>query len=248
MDGDDALDAASEHGGAAATRSSSALRIHNELRRQIIQGAIPPGQILSQVALAQEFGTSRGPIREALRLLEREGLIESEVNKRVWVKPIELDDLEQLYALRILTEAFATRVTVPLLSAEDLARLRELVAVLELSPDDDMDRWEQAHSAFHQLLGCRAGERTEAMIGQYLDHAIRYRQLHMTRAPQSAAASIAEHRAIVDACAQGDAIGASRLVAEHLARTSLTVFAMVAASHEPKLIRTALRMVTATSE
>ena len=85
--------------------------VYTSLRESILNGALPPGESLSQVQLATKLGVSRGPLREAVRMLQREGLVEAEVNRRGRVSSFSIDDLEQLYAMRIVHESLAIRIT-----------------------------------------------------------------------------------------------------------------------------------------
>jgi DNA-binding GntR family transcriptional regulator len=98
--------------------------VYSSLRESILNGALPPGESLSQVQLASQLGVSRGPLREAVRMLQREGLVEAEVNRRGRVSSFSIDDLEQLYAMRIVHESLAIRINVPALRSDiDAARL-----------------------------------------------------------------------------------------------------------------------------
>src|SRR6266487_6201668 len=94
-----------------------------QLRRAIIRCEIPNGVHLSQRELSQLTGVGRTPLREALRMLQREGLVEAEPNHRVRVTDFSISDLEQLYAMRISLEALAIRLTVPLLQANELRQI-----------------------------------------------------------------------------------------------------------------------------
>src|ERR1700730_1857766 len=94
-----------------------------QLRRAIVRCEIPNGVQLSQRELSQLMGVGRTPLREALRMLQREGLVEAEPNHRVRVADFSIPDLEQLYAMRISLEALAIRLTVPFLQAVELNRL-----------------------------------------------------------------------------------------------------------------------------
>ena len=76
-------------------------------------GSSPPGAVMSQVALAEELGISRTPLREALRMLQSEGLVEGEPNRRVRVAPMTRTDLEELCVMRVTLEAEAIRLSVP---------------------------------------------------------------------------------------------------------------------------------------
>jgi DNA-binding GntR family transcriptional regulator len=108
---------------------------HREVRRAILDGRLRPGQEISQLQLAERLGVSRTPLREALRILQNEGLVLAETWRRVRVAPVSADDVVQLYAMRIALESLAVRVSVPQLSASDLdglaAALDELDRALE---------------------------------------------------------------------------------------------------------------------
>src|SRR5207248_8542503 len=113
-----------------------------QLRRAIVRCDIPSGVQLSQRELSQLTGVGRTPLREALRMLQREGLVEAEPNHRVCVAGFSFPDLEQLYALRISLEALAIRLTVPYLQTAELDRLKGLLTQMaELSTPETYERW-----------------------------------------------------------------------------------------------------------
>src|SRR5437660_11124673 len=97
--------------------------VYEHLRRRILDGTIPPGTVLSQVQLAQQLGVSRTPLREALRLLQEERLVVAEHNHRVRVAGFNLEELESLYASRIMLETLALALTIPRLSQGELDAL-----------------------------------------------------------------------------------------------------------------------------
>ena len=146
------------------------------LRNAILRGEIAPGAAPSQVALAAELGVSRTPLREALRLLEREGLILSEPNHRARVAEFSIADLEELYLTRIALEAVAARITVPKLRPEDFGELEGCMAQMDhYARRNDWQRAEAPHMAFHTRLVHGAGDRVTAQIIQLAEHAARYR-------------------------------------------------------------------------
>ena len=217
--------------------------VHDRLRDAIIRGEIPSDTPLSQVQLAQQFGVSRTPLREALRMLQREGLVDGEPNRRVRVRSLSLADLEQLYAMRIALEALAIRLTVPLLTAADLSHLeRYLLEIERYAMVEDYDRWCVPHRAFHAGLVAHAGERVLAMTAQLADHAERYRRVYTMLAPDAWVAGARGHREIFDACAAGDMAAAADQLSRHYARVALSVIAIVAPEYEPTVVRSALRM------
>jgi GntR family transcriptional regulator, rspAB operon transcriptional repressor len=150
--------------------------VHERLRREILSGEIPAGASKAQLALARDLDVGRTPLREALRMLQHEGLVISEPNRRVRVADLSAADAEQLYAMRIALEAMAVRVTVPELGSRGIAELEGLLAQM----DHYMRRRDHAglrnpHRAFHARLVAGAGERTATTISLLFDHAERYR-------------------------------------------------------------------------
>src|SRR2546421_9865893 len=91
-----------------------------QLRRAIVRCDIPSGVQLSQRELSQLTGVGRTPLREALRMLQREGLVEAETNHRVRAADFSISDLEQLHAMRSSLQALALRLTGPLLQTDEL--------------------------------------------------------------------------------------------------------------------------------
>jgi DNA-binding GntR family transcriptional regulator len=215
--------------------------IHRRLREAILHGELAAGSELSQVKIADEFGVSRGPVREALRLLEREGLVDAELNRRVRVAPLTPTDLEELYALRISTEALGIRATVPHLTAEDIASLHADLESMRALVGKDMAGWEKVHRRFHHTLVAYSGDRIVRLIEQLSDHAERYRLVYFSQGPRIWSHGDAEHREIVAASEAGDPTEAAAALARHLARTASSVLMQVAPDHEPTLVRNAVR-------
>lgn len=216
--------------------------VHHRLREAILHGRLEAGATMSQVQLARQFGVSRTPLREALRMLQREGLVEGEANRRVRVAPFSLEDLEELYALRIVNEALGIRLTVPFMASEDDEFLAEsLGQMAHYAAERDIDVWEQHHRAFHRRLVRHAGPRPLRLLSELSDHSERYRRLYVTHDPRAWAAGAAEHESIVEACHARNATLASDRLARHLSRTVLSVLMVVAPEHEPAMVRSALR-------
>src|SRR6185437_3335880 len=133
--------------------------VHAYLRRQILNGILPPGTILSQVQLAQQLGVSRTPLREALRLLQEERLVLAEHNHRVRVADINLEELESLYASRIMLEPLALALTIPHFTESNLDALAQTLEDMSAaSAQHHTDAWEAANGRFHELLVVHAEE------------------------------------------------------------------------------------------
>jgi GntR family transcriptional regulator, rspAB operon transcriptional repressor len=213
--------------------------VYERIRGAILKGDLAAGSVMSQVALAEELGISRTPLREALRMLQGEGLVEAEPNRRVRVAPMTASDLEQLCVMRVTLEAEAMRLSAPLMTPEDLARLEGYMAEMaHYAQAKDYRRWVVPHREFHRALTGPAGGRVNDLLGQLFDHAERYRRLHIGYGPSAWAT--AGHREILDACKAGDRDESAALLAGHLARTGLEVIELLEPGFAPTQLRTAV--------
>lgn len=223
--------------------------VHDRVRTAILRGELPPETVVSQVQLARDLGVSRTPLREALRMLQREGLIESEHNRRVRVAGFSLPDLEQLYIMRVTLEYTAIRLTIPRLSPEDIASLEgDLAQMTHFDEQEDFERWEVPHRAFHRLLVRGAGDRMSIALSQLSDHAERYRRLHATRVPKVKLRVAREHRLILDAAKVHDAETGARRLGAHLAHTAFEVTELIDSSYNPEALRETLEHLVGPDE
>jgi DNA-binding GntR family transcriptional regulator len=218
--------------------------VHDQLRAAILRNELPAGMILNQVHVAKRLGVSRTPLREAFRMLQREGLIEGKSNRRMRVAGLSLDGLEDLYAMRILLEGLAIRLTVPQQSNETLSELKNLLKEMEnLAQLEDYEAWEVPHLKFHAGLVQAVGERQRREIMRLSEHAERYRRAYTTETPRAWAKGVKEHKAILDACVDRDPILAAERLARHYSSVVLGLLGMLAPEHEPVAVRTAMRML-----
>ena len=175
----------------------------------ILDGVFPPGSTLSQVKLAESLGVSRIPLREALRMLQNEGLIEAEYNQRAKVPTFEPSIVDSLYASRILLEALGIRLTIPCMNQEDVLALKQTLVELDevaANKDLDLNAWEVSHRRFHRLLVLHTEDSILQRIASLSDQCEYYRRLYYQLVSQhyptrSAEAIAAEHRSIADAAA-----------------------------------------------
>lgn len=218
--------------------------IREHLRDAILAGRLLPGAQISQAQIAAEFGVSRGPVREAFRLLERDGLIDARVNHRARVTGLSVEHLEHLYTLRVVNESLALSVSVPSFTSEELDELDELAEVLKQADTTPFlfDEWDEVHQGFHTRLLAHGGAKMLASAAEWAAHTRRYRRAYVEEGrglPQGAA----EHAVLAQLCRQRDSDEAARLLALHLSRAALTLIAQMAPTHEPVLLRAAIRQV-----
>jgi len=215
--------------------------IHDRLRAAILSGELAAGDELSQVRLARELGVSRTPLREALRMLISEGLVEGLPNRQLRVSGFSIDDMESLYAERVLLESLAIRITVPRLSPRELGVMEGLLAQMaHHAAERDYDSWALPHQALHEAFVAHAGRRTRHVLHQLSEHAQRYRRAYTTQVDLAWAAGLEEHRTIVEACKRRDGSAAAHALGEHLGHTALGVIELVEPRHDAFALRTAI--------
>jgi len=216
--------------------------VHERVRKAILGGEMAPELELSQVQLARQLGVSRTVLREALRMLQREGLIDARPNRLVRVAGLSVADMEQLYIARVTLEAAAIRISAPLLDVEALADLEgELARMAHYAEEKDYERWEQPHRRFHAGLVGASGIRLRRMLDELSDHAERYRRFYtVTQQPSGWITGIGEHRAILDASKARSPDAAAKALATHLAHTAFGVILRVDPEYEPAALRLTL--------
>jgi DNA-binding GntR family transcriptional regulator len=222
--------------------------VHQALRTMILDGSLAPGVVVSQVSLARQLGVSRTPLREALRLLQHEGLIEAEQRRRPRITPVEPAAIDALYADRILTEALGISLTVPLLRASDLDALQAaLTAMSAFLARQEFDHWQESHSHFHHLLVSHAGTHLVPKITAGRQRSQRYIRLY-SQVPRLWEIGQQDHVSITEACLRRDAVVAAQLLTRHLARSALNILSITAPEYEPRALRAALRLIGVGSE
>jgi DNA-binding GntR family transcriptional regulator len=220
--------------------------VHDALRERILRGDLRPGQEVSQVKLAREMGVSRTPLREAMRMLQREGLVDGQANRSPRVASFSLPDMEELYCARLPVEAVAIRTTVPRLASTDIAALEgEIAQMAHFAELQEYELWEVPHRSFHQGLTAQAGPRIATLLRQLSDHSERYRRLYTTEQPRAWTAGVSEHRAILDAVKARDADADGARHVDHLVHTVTSVIAMVDPDYDASRLPVAMAMAKA---
>lgn len=187
------------------------------LRGDILAGSLTPGQQLIQENVADRYGVSRVPVREALQLLTSEGLVTHVPNRGYFVTELSVPDLEEVYRLRQLLEAEALRAAVPALRDEDVAEVRALAAAVESA--SDLMTLTEANRRFHFALFDAAGmPRLTRLLRQLWDASDVYRALYFGQTGNRGRVR-AEHAEMLDAIAARDAEQTIRLHDVHRAHS-----------------------------
>ncbi|MGN6326298.1 GntR family transcriptional regulator [Pseudolysinimonas sp.] len=202
------------HGAAGA-------RIATELRDAILAGDYEPGARIRQEDLAGRHGASRLPVREALRMLEAEGLVTLVANTGAWVSTVSLAECEEMYQIRERVEPLLLRYNVPLLSEGAIDQLQLLADAMERS--SDVEQFLRLDRDFH--LSCYAAAET-AVLGETVlrlwNRTQHYRRAFTRVFRSEGDRSVHhEHQLLVSAIRRRDLDEAERVLAGHIRRTRL---------------------------
>jgi DNA-binding GntR family transcriptional regulator len=219
--------------------------LHAYLRECILDGTLTPGTKLSQVSLARQLGISRTPLREVLRMLQEEGLVEIEPNQRTRVSGLDPEELDDVYASRILLETLGLSMTIGNFGAPSRKEARRLLAAMRrASRTGDFGAWFAAHADYHRLVTAAAGEALQRQLQVFADRTIRYIRIYQLSDPGSwQAAGDIEHAQILEALIADDEPGALSGMAHHLARTALRVLADCAPDFVPVAVPHAVALI-----
>lgn len=197
--------------------------IADELRRRVIVGDLEPGEWLRQDEIATEFGTSHGPVREAFRALASEGFVQHETHRGYRVATVDVEDLQQITAIRDLLESEAIRQAVPRLTSTQLAELQaaydHMNRLADAARSDDLrsvEEFRAAHEQFHvQLFECSGLPRLTSMVITEWRHAQRIRSIALRDHDGSAVQRDEWHDVLMDACVRRDAESAVEAMRSH---------------------------------
>lgn len=206
-------------GSAPAVKSAYA---YEAIRARIAEGRYEPGTRLRLREIGQELGLSEMPVREALRMLQRDGLVEIQDHRGATVTEISLDDVSDQIAIRMWLEALAVERSVPRLDARALRRAEAAYEKLDAAvAAGDSAAFSIANRAFHEALEAAAGEALDELIRTQWDRAWaarRQRSLFGSE-PGRMEAAQAEHRILLDAALAGDAAAARDAMLAHRTAT-----------------------------
>ena len=195
-------------------------QVAGEIRQLILGGLLGPGQPVNQDEIAERLGVSRMPVREALRTLAVEGLVQFHPNRGAVVTELSRRDMEELYALRIMLEGPAARRSAENMTSEHLTGLQGLIKEMERLRDGPRAEWAEVHYRFHLSLYEAAGmPRLGRLIAGLRNLVEPYSRIYI-RLPERMRQAEREHRDLVAACRKRDGERAEKVLVEHLSSPS----------------------------
>lgn len=209
-----------ENNGAAQLASQ---RIAGQLREDILSGALQPGERIRQEEVAARFGASRLPVREALRILHAQGLIQLKASSGAWVSRLDLAECEAIYKMRERLEPLALAESIPHIENQTMHRIEQLQDEIEINTDQD--RFLELDRELHLL--CYAGNRIpelHRMVQRFWDTTQSYRRAFVkVTGPERMWVVNAEHRLLIDAIRRGDIDDGERFLTAHIRRTRISL-------------------------
>jgi DNA-binding GntR family transcriptional regulator len=197
-------------------------RIADELRQAILTGELSPGERIRQEELAGQFGASRIPVREALRILVTDGLVNMVSNSGAWVSSLTQDECSEQYQIRERLEPLLLRYNLPLLTAEDLARATDLVESMKKAAD--LEAFMRLDREFHWITYSRVQTTTLTDLIERLWNTTQpYRRVFMklVRSEGGIEVTHLEHELLLEAMKRGDSEEAESILRGHIRRTRI---------------------------
>ena len=191
--------------------------VQSELERMILAGELVPGEKLTEVALAARLGVSRGPLREAFRMLEEAGLVRTEKNRGVFVRDLPVEEAIEIFDMRAAMEELVGRRLAGSILPADLKEIRGSVEQMEQAVKaKDAPRYHRLNLGFHDRLVELAGNAKMTSIYRKLIKELSlFRRLNLVDGGLMPM-SVGEHRQIVKAIASGDRNAAGRAMYDHV--------------------------------
>jgi len=205
------------------TKTSSKYSAHDvfeEVAARISRWEIPAGERLTEQRLSEDFGVSRTPIREALRLLERAGLVEEAPPRGYAVRALDLTTIDQIYTIRMVLEELSVELAAVAVETDGF---KELKARVEVASESKEDGASQLREAFHEELAALTGN--DELVRALRDIDLRiyaFRRLDLAL-PQFARAAQDDHLTILELLESGQTAEAKQAMREHIRRSQETV-------------------------
>ncbi len=191
--------------------------VYEELKRQILRGRITPGTRMMEVELAEEMGVSRTPVREAIRKLEKEGLVTIEPRKGAYASEISVKDMVDVLEVREDLEGFAASLAAGKITADEVAELKEITeSYSDAVKNNDTEKMITFDEKFHKRIVASSGNKTLIQLSETVQElALRFRYLYYDDFSRYVNMPV-EHKEILDALTSGDGDMARQAADDHV--------------------------------
>lgn len=192
-------------------------RVFHKLREDILSGRYKGGDELREVAVGEEMGVSRTPVREAFRQLELEGLINIIPNKGAYVTGINAQDIHDIYMIRSLLEGLCAKWAAEHITKEQMEEMEESIFLAEFhAAKGHFDQMTELDNRFHEILYESCGSKLlEHVLKDYHQYVKRIRSRTLSTESRSVVSNV-EHKGIMEALKAGDGELAQKLAGDHM--------------------------------
>ena len=196
--------------------NSLANLVQAEIERMILDGTLPSGAKLTEATLAEQIGVSRGPVREAFRMLEEAGLVRTEKNRGVFVRHVPIEEALEIFEVRAVMDLYVGRKLAQGLSTLQIRELRQLADAMDQAvKGDNANDYHRFNLQFHdRLLELAGNAKLTATYRKLVNELSLFRRQNLTQ--ESMAVYSREHRQIVKAIAAGDPEAAGQAMYQHV--------------------------------
>ncbi len=192
-------------------------RVFHRIREDILNGKYKDNEELKEVAIGNELGVSRTPVREALRQLELEGLVQIIPNRGAYVTGIKVKDIQDIYMIRSRLEGLCARWACENITSDQLDEMEETIYLAEFhAARGHMDQMAELDNRFHNILYEASGSKMlEHLLKDFHQYVLRVRKKTLS-SKERGLASNAEHEAIMEAIKSKDEEAAESLAHQHM--------------------------------
>lgn len=190
--------------------------VYEMIREDIISGRLGPNERLKVAELAERYGTSTNPVREALQQLRGEGFVLMEPNRGARVRPIDADFVRDIIEIEVMIEAALTRWFVSIANDADIAELEAMQAEIEGNNFEDRVRHGQLDTRFHQFIYDRHYNRHAAELWWKHREILRAISRRFPTSLSRRVSVLREHRELIECIRAQDADGAAAVIARHV--------------------------------
>ena len=206
------------------THGSLGNKIFDILRDRILNDEYEHGQKLNELALANELKISRTPIREALKQLELEGLVESIPNKGVYVKGFSPRDIDDMFEIRLALEGLAIQLAIDRMDEVHLAKIKDVFELMEFyTGKNEQDKINDLNILYHETIYQATQSQYFEQLLKDVHYYVSVTSRHSITQPERLETALKEHRAILHAIMAGDKEQAKETIQKHIRKTQVLV-------------------------
>lgn len=199
--------------------------VFNTLRERILKGSLKPGERLMEIHLADQLGVSRTPIREAIRMLELEGLVKMVPRKGAQVAKISREDLQDVLEVRKALDTLAVKLACERITENEIVKLKEAENEFErILKTGDTTQIAEADVAFHDVIQLASkNKRLKNMISNLAERIYRYRFEYIKQQSDGGKTLACEHRAIIKHIEEGNYVEAIKDIELHIDNQEISI-------------------------